>query len=380
MYEISFMLLPVAAASGWYFANRQHKRKQSGSKLEHSGYFKGLNYLLNEQPDKAIDVFVDLLEVDDETIEIHLALGTLFRQRGEVEKSIRLHQNLIARPQLTSTLRADVLHELGLDYMRAGLLDRAETIFLELEKNNEHKLNSCQQLLSIFQQEREWLPAIDYVIKLELIENNRQPQLLSQLHCEAAEEFLAKKDLNKASGYLKKALKIDPHCVRASVITAQIYKKNNDFKRALKTLLAIRDQDIRFVPVFLDLILDCFNSLNQPKQKFNFLADLQTGNDSVFVTRRFIDVLIEQEGKQRALDYLQEKLLQEPKQALLKLYALIKADNESDQDSQFFCQVINKLEDELFSFQCKQCGFSSVDLNWCCPSCKQWGVNEPVAV
>lgn len=380
MYDISFMLLPVAAASGWYFATRQFKRKQSGVKLEHSGYFKGLNYLLNEQPDKAIDVFVDLLEVDNETIEIHLALGTLFRQRGEVEKSIRLHQNLIARPQMTSGLRADVLHELGLDYMRAGLLDRAESIFLELEKNSEHKLGSCHQLLSIFQQEREWLTAIDYVVKLEGLENNRQPQVLSQLHCEVAEESLAKNELNKAAGHLKKALKIDPGCVRASVMTAQLFKQNGDFKRALKALLAIREQDIRFIPVFLDLILDCFNNLNQAKQKFNFLADLQAGNDSIFVTRRYIDVLIEQEGKQHALDYLQEKLLQEPKQSLLKLFAQVKADNDSDQDSQFFCQIINKLEEELFSFQCKQCGFTSVDLNWCCPSCKQWAVNEPVVV
>lgn len=374
------MLLPVAAASGWYFANRQHKRKLISNKLENSGYFKGLNYLLNEQPDKAIDVFVDLLEVDDETIEIHLALGTLFRQRGEVEKSIRLHQNLIARPQLSSALRADVLHELGLDYMRAGLLDRAESIFLELEKNSDHKLSSCQQLLSIFQQEREWLTAIGYVVKLEGIENIKQPQVLSQLHCEVAEESLAKKDFSMAAGHLKKALKIDPDCVRASVMTAQIYKQNGDFKRALKTLLAIRDQDIRFIPVFLDLILDCFNNLDQAKQKLNFLTDLQTGNDSIFVTSRFIEVLIEQEGKQRGLDYLQAKLLQEPKQSLLKLFAQIKADNEVDHDGQFFCQVISKLEEELFSFQCKQCGFTSVDLNWCCPSCKQWGVNEPVAV
>ena len=380
MYDLSFMLLPVAAASGWYFASRQFKRKQSSSKVEHSGYFKGLNYLLNEQPDKAIDVFVDLLEVDDETIEIHLALGTLFRQRGEVEKSIRLHQNLIARPQLTPLLRADVLHELGLDYMRAGLLDRAESIFLELEKNSEHKLSSCQQLLSIFQQEREWLTAIGYVVKLEILENNRQPQVLSQLHCEVAEESLAKKDLNMAVGHLKKALKIDPDCVRASVMRAQIFKQSGDFKRALKTLLTIRGQDTRFVPVFLDLILDCFNSLGQSKQKFAFLADLQTDNDSIFVTRRFIDVLIEQEGKQRALDYLQEKLLQKPNQNLLKLYALIKADNKTDETSQFFCHVINKLEDESLSFQCKQCGFNSVDLNWCCPSCKQWVVNEPVLV
>tara|TARA_R110002095_G_scaffold76153_1_gene65039 strand:+ start:442 stop:1584 length:1143 start_codon:yes stop_codon:yes gene_type:complete len=380
MYEFSFMLLPVAAASGWYFSSRYYRRKQSVGKLGHSTYFKGLNYLLNEQPDKAIDVFVDLLEVDDETIEIHLALGTLFRQRGEVEKSIRLHQNLIARPQLSHAMRTDVLNELGLDYMRAGLLDRAESIFLELEKNTEHKLNATKQLLSIFQQEKEWVTAIEYVVKLVSIEGIKQTSVLSQLHCEVAADYLAKNDISAARNYLKKALKIDPTCVRASVMSAQIYRQNKDYKQALKTLINVQNQNISFVPVYLDLIIDCFDKLNQPTQKFNFLVELQAINESSFVISRFLDVLLEQKGAEQAAAYIREKLLNEPRESMLQLYAKIKKDSVNLDDAHFFCDALNKLEVVPLSFQCQQCGFSSVDLNWCCPSCKQWDVTNPVSV
>ena len=160
MFEIAILLLPVAAASGWFVASKHYTGKAKKPSNEYEGYFKGLNYLLNEQPDKAINVFIDLLNVDDETIETHLALGTLFRQRGEVEKAIRLHQNLIARPQISHETRANVLNELGLDYMRAGLLDRAESIFLELEKKSSHQVKAIHQLLSIFQQESEWLKGV----------------------------------------------------------------------------------------------------------------------------------------------------------------------------------------------------------------------------
>jgi lipopolysaccharide biosynthesis regulator YciM len=378
MFEIAIMLLPVAAASGWYLAAKHYKTKLKKPTIEHADYFKGLNYLLNEQPDKAIDVFVNLLDVDDETIEIHLALGTMFRQRGEVEKSIRLHQNLIARPQLSQHIRVDVLNELGMDYMRAGLLDRAESIFLELEKNSLYKAGAIKQLFLIFQQEKEWLKAIDYAIKLELIKNEKQPVLLSHLHCEMAQLSHYNHDNNAAKIYLKKALKIDSLCVRANVLIAQMAIDNDEHKLALKTLMKLSGQDERFVPVYLDLIIDCFDTLKKPKQKFSFLAELQSDSQSTIVFKYFIDVLIDQKGIEQALDFMREKLLNEPKESYLKLYADIKTIENIDSEAKFLRDIINKFDDVPLSFKCTQCGFDSIELNWNCPSCKQWGVTIPI--
>lgn len=380
MLEIAIMLLPVAAASGWYVASRHYKAQSKLPQNENSGYFKGLNYLLNEQPDKAIDVFVNLLEVDDETIEIHLALGTLFRQRGEVEKSIRLHQNLIARPQLNQEMRLNVLSELGLDYMRAGLLDRAENIFLELEGTQQYKIIATKKLLSIFQQEQEWLKAIEYTVKLESFERRKRPTLLSHLHCEVAESFNKHGDTVEAKSHLDKALRIDPLCVRANVISAQIDIKNGDYKQALKRLMKIPKQDTRFVPVFLELIISCFDELNQPKQKFKFLADLQADNHSAIVYGSFVDVLIEQKGLKQAEAFMREKLRNEPKESYLRLYANIGFTDDLAEESRFLKEVIHELDETPLSFQCNHCGFNSVEINWCCPGCKEWGVTEPILV
>jgi len=380
MFEIAIMLLPVAAASGWYVASRHYKAKSKLPQNENAGYFKGLNFLLNEQPDKAIDVFVNLLEVDDETIEIHLALGTLFRQRGEVEKSIRLHQNLIARPQLNQEMRLNVLSELGMDYMRAGLLDRAESIFLELEDSQRHKVTATKTLLSIFQQEREWLKAIQYTVKLESFDRKKRPILLSHLYCEVAECANKRGDTVEAKSHLDKALKIDPLCVRANVISALIHIKDADYKQALKRLMKIPEQDTRFVPVFLELMISCFDELNKPKQKFNFLADLQADNHSTMVYGRFVDVLIEQKGMKHAVAFMREKLRNEPKESYLKLYANIGLTDDLGEESRFLKEVIHNMEETPLSFQCNHCGFNSVEVNWCCPGCKEWGVTKPILV
>ena len=379
MFEIVIMLLPVAAASGWYVASTHYKSKIKKPSNEYEGYFKGLNYLLNEQPDKAIDVFIDLLEVDDETIETHLALGTLFRQRGEVEKAIRLHQNLIARPQISHQIRTNLLNELGLDYMRAGLLDRAESIFLELEKEPVHQVLALQQLLSIFQQEKEWLKAIEYLNKLELMLNHKQPLLSAHLHCEAALLYTEKNEVLSTTKYLKKALKIDPKCVRVNIISAERSIDKGEFKQAIKYLLKIKDQDMRFVPVFIDLIINCFEQLGKPKQTFEFLAELQKDSESTRVISRFIDVLLKQKGAAEVSEFMRAKLVKYPTTSYLKLYAKIDSGLDND-ESMFLRTIINQLDEELPSFNCKQCGFTSVDLNWCCPSCKQWGVIEPVLV
>jgi lipopolysaccharide biosynthesis regulator YciM len=379
MFEIAVMLLPVAAASGWYVAYKHYRVKAVAPEHENKNYFKGLNFLLNEQPDKAISVFIDLLEVDDETIEIHLALGTLFRQRGEVEKAIRLHQNLIARPQINQETRSNALKELGLDYMRAGMLGRAEIIFFELEKDTAFRVHAVTQLLSIFQQEKEWQQAIDYAVKLETIGATRQPVLLSQLYCELALLHQDEDGGVTARNDLRKALRIDPLCVRANVISAQFAIDKNEYKQALKAIMNISKQDKRFVIVYLDLILCCFNQLDKRKAKFNFLADLQADSHSTIVINHFVNALIEQKGTKEAKAFLHQKLAESPNKGYLRLYATIGVDNEHAESS-FLRSVIQGFEEELISFKCKQCGFSSVDLNWCCPSCKQWGTTEPVVV
>ena len=154
--DLLWLLLPLAAASGWLAARFEYRRNAAKQLDLPSAYFQGLNFLLNEQPDKAIEIFIRVLEVNSDTVETHLALGNLFRRRGEVERAIRVHQNLIARPTLGKEQRSQALLEPGQDYFKAGLFDRAENLFLELAEIRAHSEQALALLRHIYQQEKEW--------------------------------------------------------------------------------------------------------------------------------------------------------------------------------------------------------------------------------
>ena len=205
-----WLLLPLAALSGWWAAWRSMKAAASeGQKRIHPEYFKGLNFVLNEQPDKAIEVFIRMLEVDSETVETHLALGNLFRRRGEVDRAIRIHQNLIARPTLDREQRAMALLELGMDYMRSGLLDRAEGLFKELVETGSHSIQAYSELLEIYQQEKEWDNAISIARKLELVSGKSLGPVIAQFYCEKAYNDLSQGDIKQARDCIRRALNID---------------------------------------------------------------------------------------------------------------------------------------------------------------------------
>lgn len=207
MQEIFFLLLPVAAFYGWYMGVRSvHQKKQKkGNKLSRD-YVQGLNFLLSDQPDKAVDHFIALLEVDSETIETHLALGNLFRQRGEVDRAIRIHQNLIARPSLTREQRDLALLQLGNDFYQSGLFDRSEEIFLQLKESPEYQEVALEKLLNIYQQLKEWQEAISVTERLnKLVSGKNNNRTLSYLYCSLADELTELSDIKKKiKAYIKK--------------------------------------------------------------------------------------------------------------------------------------------------------------------------------
>ena len=196
MAELLWLLLPIAAAAGWLAASQDARKKVRRITGISSDYFKGLNFLLNEQPDKAIEVFIRMVEVDSDTAETHLALGHLFRRRGEVDRAIRIHQNLIARPKIDPEIKTLAVLELGEDYMKAGLFDRAENLFLELIEMNEHTTIALTQLRDIYQQEKDWEKAISICSRLETVSNKSMHMLIAQYYCELAEESFRKNELH----------------------------------------------------------------------------------------------------------------------------------------------------------------------------------------
>lgn len=242
MLEILFLLLPIAAGYGWYMGRRSIRQNQSNQRKQLSrDYFTGLNYLLSNESDKAVDLFISMLDVDDETIDTHLSLGSLFRKRGEVDRSIRIHQNLIARPTLTNEQRDIAMMELGKDYLAAGFYDRAEEIFLNLVSQDDHSEESETQLIAIYQVIKEWQKAIDITKRLSRKRQLVLKPITAHFYCQLADET---SDDSEKVKLLQQALKQDPKCGRALLTLAKKFLDAKDYSQCKSMLIALKKADI----------------------------------------------------------------------------------------------------------------------------------------
>lgn len=382
MWELLWLLLPVAAISGWWIAKRD-----SGRSTHHktpglsSHYFKGLNYLLNEQPDKAIEVFLKMLEVDSETAETHLALGNLFRRRGEVDRAIRIHQNLIARPSLSRPLRTLALLELGQDYMRAGLFDRAETLFLELIEMNDHTAPALRHLIDIYQQEKEWDKAIAVTKRWEEVSGKSCSEVIAHYYCELAEQARQQRDLDRAARMLERALEFDQNCVRASLLQGEMEVESGDCKVAIRAFKRVEQQDPDYLPEVIEPLLDCYNTLGQTGEIIAYLKQILVKHSSISLILALAELMRRQEGDDAAANFITEQLRKRPSvRGLDRLIELNLAHSEgAARDNLLILRdLVKKLLEEKPVYKCNHCGFVGRSLHWQCPSCKTWNSMKPI--
>ena len=377
-----FILLPIAALSGWWIGRRSPEKPIQHTKTAFSSsYFKGLNFLLNEQPDKAIDVFVKMLEVDSETVETHLALGNLFRRRGEGDRAIRIHQNLIARPTLNKEQRALALFELGQDYLRAGLLGRAETLFLELLEQGSFRNDSMERLLDIYQQEKEWQKAIDITKRIEKFSGRNMGSLLTQFYCEQAEKYKDNGEFRTALRVAKKALASDRESVRASLLQADIEKITGNCKAAVKTLKQVEKQDVRYLPEVVEPLLECYKSLGKPHEAERYLGYLLDEHGGITPLLALVDLMRQREGERaasnRIVSFLRERPSVRGLDRLIELH-LIDSDGVARENLMILKELTRRLLEDKAAYRCKNCGFKAKVLRWSCPGCQQWGSIHPI--
>lgn len=384
--EISWItitcLLPIVGFSGWLCGRRSGVSlgKPSQDRF-HPEYFKGLNYVLNEQPDKAIEVFVKILEVDSETIETHLALGNLFRHRGEVGRAICIHQNLIARPSLNRDQRALVLLELGIDYMKSGLLDRAENLFNELVETGLYLVPAFTKLLDIYQQEKDWGNAIKTARRLELSSSRPLHKSIAQFYCEQAHELYSTGQDKGVRGLLKKAINVDKNCVRASLIEAEILQKDGKYKQAIRIYKHIEKQDVEYIPEAVTRMFVCYRELEKLNEFKNYLYTIVDTHGGITPIIMLTKLIAQQDGDEDAMQYIITELKKRPTvrgvDQLIK-YALISAQGTAKDDLMTIKGLIGKLLEDRTIYKCNHCGFDAKLLHWQCPSCKNWNTVKPI--
>ncbi len=383
MQELLWLLLPVAALSGWYAAmSSARKRGAAASRnLLSTEYLRGVNYLLDEQPDKAIELFTRALEVDSETVETHLALGNLFRRRGEVDRAIRIHQNLVSRENLSPAQRNEAVFELGHDFLQAGLLDRAEALFRELVESDGYADRAMRKLVNIYEQERDWARAVETARRLERSTGKGYGRVIAHYHCEQADELAAKGRHGEALEAVRQALEVSALCVRASLLEGSLLTEQGDHRAAMLAYRRVEQQDPDYLSEIISPLLDCCVSGGRASEMVQYLSYLMERYGGITVTLALADMKAREETEGEAIDFLTRQLRRRPSvRGLHRLIELSAA--HVDGPAEDYMLLLGDLTDKLLAdrpvYGCRQCGFTGKVLHWQCPSCKDWGTVKPI--
>jgi lipopolysaccharide biosynthesis regulator YciM len=376
-----YLLLVVALGIGYLLGRRERRSRPKDLGMVAEDYFKGLNHLLNERHDLAIDTFVESMAVDNDTVDTHLALGSLVRRRGEVDKAIRIHQNLLARPVLSAEHRTQTELELARDYLVAGLLGRAENLLKELSGRSGTSRQVAQELLlEIYQREREWENAVKIGAELARSDRSIRTQL-AHFQCELAERALAEGDIRAARAEIGKASGFDAHCARTPLIAARIAFAEKRYKEVQRQLARARDLDFELAQETLDLYQSACDELNDQEGYVAYLRACLDRAPVLAVVERLAVDIERKEGGEAANDFVLEQLLRNP-----SLGGFVTLLNRLDRGKQPLppdqLALVRRFSQSLLQrqpdYRCKNCGFSGKTLMWQCPSCRRWGSIKPI--
>ena len=376
-----FLLLPIAAATGWLVGRRGGERHGDTqvSRLS-TTYFRGLNYLLNEQPDKAIEVFLHIAELDKDTFETQVALGHLFRRRGEVDRAIRLHQALAQRPGLTDQEKVQALLALGEDYMRSGLLDRAETVFSDLVRLDMRAPQALKHLIGIYQAERDWGKAIENATRYEEITGEPMGRLVAQFECELADRHRAAGEVDEARAAVARAYEADANSVRAGILEGRIEVEAGNDAAAIRAFERVARIDPDYLPEILPALLQSYERVGDSTGARSFLTEMTEHYRGVSPVLALTRMVESEEGVAAARAFLAQQLKDRP--SVRGEAALIDLTVAEGADPTATLHDLKHITDQLLvrnpSYRCNRCGFGARAHHWQCPSCKEWGSVKPL--
>jgi lipopolysaccharide biosynthesis regulator YciM len=373
-----FLLL---AAAGWAMGRFGERDEENPPPPLNIDYLKGLNFLLNEQTDQALEHFLEMVRVDDKTIETHFALGSLFRRRGEVDRAIRIHQNIIARPDLAAEQRDQALYSLAKDYLHAGLLDRAESLFERLAKGSRYQVQALESLCRIYEQEKEWERAIDAAERLEVLGGRSLALQIAHYYCELAEAAASRKDYAAARAYVKKAQTGRPRTMRGALTRAHIAQETHDSKTALRLYNRIIDENTYLIAEALPEIVAIYTREDELADLERALKTLLQKHPEMSSLIAYTAIVNDIGGIPVIDDVVREYMLNEP-----TLAEFVDLQRLTDQPRDAEESVLAKIRKALSTlaaasprYQCQECGFSSQRLLWQCPSCRNWETQRPAS-
>jgi lipopolysaccharide biosynthesis regulator YciM len=371
-------LFIIAGACGFAFKVYSDRDRDLPPRIS-ADYIRGLNLVLNRKTDEALELFVQMAKVDEDTLETHFALGHLFRRRGEVERAIRVHENLLARPNLNDTQRHQAVFSLAEDYLGAGLYDRAEKLFGELTESPTLAESALDKLVYIYEREREWEKAIEAHRKLEMHRGNKSNQV-AHYYCELAEQARAKGNRDVARSHLQSTIRSETGALRGTMIRAALAQEEQSFTQAIALYEQVVEKDRNFISEVLPQLMECYRSID----KFPYFdAKIQRWIEKDSTLRRdfayaaIIGNLTESEA---LADCVETFVLENPVLAKLvnapELKALPAAERRAAIDR--IAQGLRQIALSSPRYRCANCGYSTQRFIWHCPSCKLWETVRPI--
>ena len=379
-------------AAGWSAARFDVRQLLRESKVLPQSYFKGLNFLLNEQQDKAIEAFIEATKTNPDSIELQFALGSLFRRRGEVDRSIRVHQSLSERSDISAEQRITALLELAMDYQKSGLLDYAEKILTDINTKGSgtqtQQAQALKLLLDIYLQETDWQNAIDIAERLctcqaDEVGKRRYCKEIAQYYCElAANAYSEKKleDVEIAERALDAALNADAKCVRVHLMRGEWRAAEGKHEEAIAIWQKIESQDPAYLGLMAEKLLVSYDALGRGAEGLLYLRELQRQYAALDLLNAIFTATLAGEGAEAAYQLVKQDLRTNP--TLVGLDRLLEAQiiaapDERKEDLIMLKALVHSHSSRLAVYLCKQCGFKAKQFYWHCPACGGWETFPP---
>ncbi|MGQ0509232.1 MAG: lipopolysaccharide assembly protein LapB [Betaproteobacteria bacterium] len=375
--------IPIFFALGWLAARVDIKHLVRDSRALPNSYFRGLNFLLNEQPDKAIEAFIEVVKVDPETVELHFALGSLFRRRGEYDRAIRMHQHLLDRADLGPEQRAAALFELGQDYHKEGILDRAEEVFQKLSEGaaGANVSESRRFLLEIFQQEKEWDKAVAMARRLETETGTSRAREVSHFLCELAATDATHSRPDAARARLEAALEANRKSVRASILLGDLERAAGNLEAAIGSWKRVEQQHPAYLALVAQRLLEAHRDAGRLEEGLTLLTGYLERYPSLDLLDSVFRTTLEARGAEAAYKLVRDELRRNPTllglDRLLEAQIVAAASPDRRRDLELVRNLVHSHTQRLARYRCESCGFKARQFHWLCPGCGAWESYPP---
>jgi lipopolysaccharide biosynthesis regulator YciM len=369
------LILPLFFTLGWVAARVDIKQLIAESTTLPAAYFKGLNFLIGDHHNKAVEAFSEAIHANSDSLELHFALGSLFRRTGETERAINMHLNLLDKKELTENQKDAVKAELAQDYLKAGLYDRAEELFKNL-KDKRYLQPALSALLEIYVREREWLQAIETATELERLSGIPFRKEIAQYHCELAMNAMIDQQSDQVRYHLANALNANKKCVRANVLLGDLEMQSGSHAAAISHWKHIEFQNPEYLGLIAPKLLQSYAAIEKSKEGIALLKTYLESYKLPSLMSALYEATIAEEGAESAATLARNELIRQPSlqtlDQLLQARAMSDKNSKNYEDIQLMQQTVRNAIGNRAAYHCDQCGFRAKQYHWQCPACNAW--------